>query len=92
MKVFGLRNNEEKIILPHPEDICAIIQKTDGSAYRKEPGWGTGYFSASFRLISYNGPVKKITLIDNKGNKRDLVGNDKIESKPGKKKEKRNKF
>lgn len=55
--------------------------------------WCTGvsmvniYLSASSRLISCGGPVNGITLIDKIGAKNDLYLNEKIVSKPAKKKD-----
>ena len=85
MQVYGLKNKEEKIILPQPNDISALIYKTDGSFYKKEFGWGSGYLSASSRSIRYSGPVSSIIIIDSRGNKREVLRDDKIESKTAKK-------
>jgi enediyne biosynthesis protein E4 len=85
MQLYGLRSKEEKLVLPRENDISAIFYKADGSFYKREIGWGSGYLSASSRMISLSGPVTRVTLIDTRGNKREVADDDKIESKTAKK-------
>jgi hypothetical protein len=70
LQVFGLMSKQDNTIQPGPEDVSAIVYKTDGTSYRQELGWGAGYLSASSRLVPCGGLIKKITLIDHKGAKK----------------------
>lgn len=59
-------------------DKYAIIQKKDGSAYKREFYWGDAYLSGSSRILTYNpSQVLSVTLYDDKGNKKQVLANSK---------------
>lgn len=65
------------IIRVNEDDAYAIVHKKDGTSFKQELYLGSAYLSASSRMLCYAAPVKTVTIINNRGVKREMIINSK---------------
>ena len=73
VKIFRNRSASTGIVRLNSTDKSVIITLGNGQTRRDECYYGNSYLSQSARFISLNPHIKKITVTDNRGNKRDLT-------------------
>ncbi len=72
LKVFQVNGDKSDIKIDvHPNDVVALVELNDGSSYRQEFYYGSGYYSQSSRdLFITKELVNKITVINAQGDQR----------------------
>jgi hypothetical protein len=56
-------------------DVYAIVHKKDGTSFKQELYFGSGYLSNTSRMLCYSYPVTSVTIYDNDGKKREVAVN-----------------
>jgi hypothetical protein len=72
MEAYALNHNSIKVFSLNIDDEYAVIHKADGSSFRQEFYYGSGYLSQSGRVFKSGKNVISATIYDAKGNKKDI--------------------
>lgn len=70
LKLFRENNAQQKLIPLRPGDKAILVTLTDGRIRKEEPGCGSSFLSQSSPFITVNNTVKKVEIINAKGEKR----------------------
>ena len=70
LKLFEQRDSAQKIISLQPTDKAAFITLSNGKTRKEELYFGNSFLSQSSRFIYVDSVIKKVEIINNKGNKR----------------------
>jgi ASPIC and UnbV/FG-GAP-like repeat/FG-GAP repeat len=69
LKIFE-RRREDRLIPLMPADRVALVTLKDGKVRREEVHWGESFLSQSGRFLEWSDSIRRIDIIDDKGNKR----------------------
>ncbi|MBC7628865.1 VCBS repeat-containing protein [Ferruginibacter sp.] len=73
LKAYQMQTKGMIIIPIKNTDVYAIIQKKNGQSYKQELYYGSNYLSQTSRKLIVSKEVVHITLVDNKGIKREQI-------------------
>jgi hypothetical protein len=70
LKLFRENNAQQKLVMLKPDDKAVLITLTDGRKRKEEPAYGSSFLSQSSPFITINSAVKKVEIVNTKGEKR----------------------
>lgn len=73
LRGYTFSKNKGIAIRVNENDMYIIVHKKDGTSYKQELFFGSGYLSASSRVLNYADPVISVSIFDDKGMKRDVI-------------------
>jgi hypothetical protein len=71
LKLFNVNNSQPSIAL-NPDDETVIIYLNNNLAQRQDIQYGSSFLSQSARFLSVPGEAKRLTVINSKGEKREI--------------------
>ena len=74
LRCYRTSANNTRSVTANKDETYAIIRKKDGSYYKHEFYHGSGYLSASSRIICLPDPAVKIDVFNSKGIRREITG------------------
>ncbi len=71
MQAYQFKQKQNISIQVKNTDVYAIVQKKNGQSYKQEFYYGNNYLSQTSRKLEVNTDATRVTIFDNKGNKRE---------------------